>query len=81
MPLREMDAREFVDDARRPWYLLDQGIEDQYSVRLAVDTTHLTNGTFPMSPIFIPYWSAESVYPEAHLLLLLLLPRDQLSAA
>ena len=75
-----MDAHEFVYDARRPWYLLDQGIENQYSVRLVVDITHLTNGRFPMSPIFIPYRNAESVYPEAHLLLLLLLlPGDQLS--
>lgn len=82
-PLRDMDAREFVYDARRPWYLLDQGIEDQYWVRLLVFVTHLTNGKFPMSPIFIHYRNAKSVHPEAHLLLLLLLllHSDQLNAA
>lgn len=73
-----MDALEFVYDARRPWYLLDQRIEDQYSVRLLIDVTHLTNGRFSMSSIFIPYRNAKSVHPEAHLLLL---HSDQLDAA
>ena len=49
MPLRDVDAHEFVYDARRPRYLLDQAIEDQYSVRPFVDIAHLTNGRFPMT--------------------------------